>query len=136
LEHIPAAQEDRFVGNMAASLNEHGVIVLGMPSIQSQAYASPQSLAGHVNCKDGKGLKETIERFFHNVFIFSMNDEVVHTGFHAMAHYLIDAELAAAGFRKIGRNVKVHDRASLYGLENIALGDNVRIVFFDDTVAT
>jgi len=89
LEHIPAAQEDQFVGNMAASLREHGAIILGMPSLQSQAYASPPSRAGHVNCKDGKGLKETVQRFFHNVFIFSMNDEVVHTGFHAMAHYLI-----------------------------------------------
>ena len=89
LEHIPVALEDRFVGNMAGSLNEHGVIILGMPSLQSQAYASPPSKAGHVNCKDGPGLKETVERFFHNVFIFSMNDEVVHTGFHAMAHYLI-----------------------------------------------
>jgi hypothetical protein len=26
---------------------------------------------------------------FHNVFVFSMNDEVVHTGFHQMAHYVI-----------------------------------------------
>ena len=25
---------------------------------------------------------------FRNVFIFSMNDEVVHTGFYPMAHYL------------------------------------------------
>ena len=24
---------------------------------------------------------------FHNVFIFSMNDEVVHTGFAPMPHY-------------------------------------------------
>ena len=77
------------MGNMAASLSDHGVIILGMPSIQSQAYASPPSKAGHVNCKDAQGLKELAGRFFHNVFIFSMNDEVVHTGFHAMAHYLI-----------------------------------------------
>ena len=89
LEHIPAEQEHLFVGNMAASLHEQGVIILGMPSINSQAYASPPSKAGHVNCKDGRGLKETVGRFFHNVFIFSMNDEVVHTGFHSMAHYLI-----------------------------------------------
>jgi glycosyltransferase involved in cell wall biosynthesis len=30
-----------------------------------------------------------MERFFHNVFLFSMNDELVHTGFIPMAHYLI-----------------------------------------------
>jgi 2-polyprenyl-3-methyl-5-hydroxy-6-metoxy-1,4-benzoquinol methylase len=89
LEHIPAEKEDRFVGNIAASLGDHGVLVLGSPSIQSQAYASPPSKAGHVNCKDAKGLKELAERYFHNVFLFSMNDEVVHTGFYAMAHYLI-----------------------------------------------
>jgi hypothetical protein len=28
-------------------------------------------------------------KFFHHVFIFSMNDEVVHTGFYPMAHYLL-----------------------------------------------
>jgi hypothetical protein len=30
-----------------------------------------------------------MERYFHAVFLFSMNDEVVHTGFAPMAHYLI-----------------------------------------------
>ena len=29
-----------------------------------------------------------MSKFFHNVFIFSMNDEVIHTGFYPMAHYL------------------------------------------------
>jgi hypothetical protein len=41
-----------------------------------------------VNCKDAAGLKALMSRFFHNVFIFSMNDEVVHTGFYPMAHCL------------------------------------------------
>jgi len=27
-------------------------------------------------------------RHFHEAFIFSMNDEVVHTGFYPLAHYL------------------------------------------------
>ena len=30
-----------------------------------------------------------MQRHFHNVFLFSMNDEVVHTGFSPMAHYLL-----------------------------------------------
>jgi hypothetical protein len=29
-----------------------------------------------------------MEDYFHNVFVFSMNDEVVHTGYYPMAHYL------------------------------------------------
>jgi len=34
-------------------------------------------------------LKKTMEKHFANVFMFSMNDEVVHTGYHKMAHYLL-----------------------------------------------
>jgi hypothetical protein len=64
-------------------------MVLGMPSLESQAYASPQSKAGHVNCKSGKDFKGLMQRYFDQVFLFSMNDEVVHTGFYPMAHYLI-----------------------------------------------
>ncbi|MBL9138290.1 MAG: class I SAM-dependent methyltransferase [Verrucomicrobiales bacterium] len=88
LEHIQAADEDKFIGNMARSISTHGVCVIGTPSLESQAYASPGSKAGHVNCKTGTGLRELMSRHFRNVFLFSMNDEVVHTGFQKMAHYL------------------------------------------------
>ena len=89
LEHIPPAEEDRFIGNIAASLTPHGAVIVGSPSLQSQAYASSISKGAHVNCKDGAGLRQLMQRFFENVFIFSMNDEVVHTGFYPMAHYLL-----------------------------------------------
>lgn len=89
IEHINPLDELVFVGNMAASLGPHGLLILGCPSIQSQIYASPPSKEGHVNCKDGPGLRTLLGHFFHNVFLFSMNDEVVHTGFTPMAHYLI-----------------------------------------------
>ncbi len=88
LEHIEPDREEQFVSNIIRSLDEQGVLIVGIPSIQSQAYASPQSKAGHVNCKDARGLKDLLSRYFHHVFIFSMNDEVVHTGFYPMAHYL------------------------------------------------
>lgn len=32
-----------------------------------------------------------METYFHHVFMVSMNDEVVHTGFGAMAHYIFAA---------------------------------------------
>ena len=89
LEHIAPSDEDRFIANVASSLDDYGVAIFGMPSLESQAYASPGSKEGHVNCKSAPDLKETLERRFHNVFIFSMNDEVVHTGFHKMANYVI-----------------------------------------------
>ena len=88
LEHIRAPDEDRFIANLAASLVSPGVAIVGMPSLESQAYASPLSKEGHVNCKSAPDLKRLMLRHFHEAFIFSMNDEVVHTGFYALAHYL------------------------------------------------
>ena len=88
LEHIEPANEDRFFANAVASLAPHGAMVLGMPSLKSQVYASPNSKAGHVNCKSAPDFRATMERYFHSVFMFCMNDEVVHTGYHKMAHYL------------------------------------------------
>jgi len=88
LEHIGPGAEHRFLDNMKASLVADGVLIIGMPSIESQAYASPMSKEGHVNCKTMPDLKATMLRHFRNVFMFSMNDEVVHTGYHKMAHYL------------------------------------------------
>ncbi|MCE9605542.1 MAG: class I SAM-dependent methyltransferase [Planctomycetia bacterium] len=89
LEHIQPKDEDAFVGNAVNSLADHGSLIIGMPSLESQAYASPRSKAGHVNCKSAPDLKKLMQRFFHRVFMFSMNDEVVHTGFHPMAQYVI-----------------------------------------------
>jgi 2-polyprenyl-3-methyl-5-hydroxy-6-metoxy-1,4-benzoquinol methylase len=89
IEHIPADRETVFVGNIVRSLTREGVLILGSPSLESQAHASEPSKAGHVNCKSGQALRALMESFFHNVFLFSMNDEVVHTGFSPMAHYLI-----------------------------------------------
>ncbi|MDP3706014.1 MAG: methyltransferase domain-containing protein [Legionellaceae bacterium] len=89
LEHISTQHEDSFMKNIVASLSDQGVAIIGMPSLESQQYASPASIEGHINCKSGHDLKAFLEKYFHNVFLFSMNDEVVHTGFHKMAHYLI-----------------------------------------------
>lgn len=88
LEHIEPACEGIALANIAASLTPHGVCIIGMPSLESQVYASPQSKAGHVNCKTGLQLKGLAQRFFHNVFMFGMNDGTIYPGYH-MAHYLL-----------------------------------------------
>ncbi len=88
LEHIRPSDEDLFIRNALQSLKPNGSLIFGMPSLESQVYASPPSKAGHVNCKSAKDFKALMERYFHHVFLFSMNDEVLHTGFYAMSHYL------------------------------------------------
>ena len=89
LEHIEPSKERLFLKNAFGNLDPNGCAIIGLPSLESQPYASPQSKAGHINCKSAPDLKSLMSEFFHNVFIFSMNDEVVHTGFHKMANYVI-----------------------------------------------
>ena len=88
LEHVQQSDEDAFLKNTCLSLKSHGALIIGMPSLESQTYASEGSKIGHVNCKTGTDLRDLMKNYFHSVFMFSMNDEVVHTGFFPMAHYL------------------------------------------------
>jgi 2-polyprenyl-3-methyl-5-hydroxy-6-metoxy-1,4-benzoquinol methylase len=89
LEHIPATLQDSYLKNVLDCLSDEGVLILGMPSIESQEYASGKGNNGHINCQSGRDLRNTLKDYFHNVFLFSMNDEVVHTGFDKMAHYIL-----------------------------------------------
>jgi hypothetical protein len=88
LEHINEERENDYFRNVSSSIQPDGVFVCGMPSLESQKFASGGG-EGHVNCKTGDEFKRVCEGHFSNVFLFSMNDEVVHTGFNKMAHYLI-----------------------------------------------
>jgi 2-polyprenyl-3-methyl-5-hydroxy-6-metoxy-1,4-benzoquinol methylase len=88
IEHIPKESERKFMANIVASLESDAVCVIGTPNISAAAHASPASAAGHVNLKSAEGLKELMADDFQNVLIFSMNDELVHTGFYPMAHYI------------------------------------------------
>lgn len=88
-EHIPPDEEDAFIRNIRESMADTGVLILGIPSLESQQHAKPENKIGHVNCKSGDDFRRFLRQYFHNVFTFSMNDEVLHTGFYPMAHYLI-----------------------------------------------
>ena len=87
-EHIPPEHETTYIKNIIGSLQPHGLALIGTPSLESQTYASQVSKEGHVNCKSGLDLKALFARYFYHTFLFSMNDEVVHTGYHRMSQYL------------------------------------------------
>ena len=87
LEHVQPALEDIFLGNIARSLKLHGVCIIGMPSWESQPYASPISKAEHVNCKTEDELRKTMQRHFHCVYIFGMHDTTLTTAFGPMCQY-------------------------------------------------
>ena len=89
LEHIEKDLEQEFLKNILASIEDGGTLIVGMPSIESQQHASEISRMGHVNCKSGDDLRRLMEPFSRQVIMFSMNDEVVHTGYFPMSNYLL-----------------------------------------------
>lgn len=89
LEHIEKKNEEIYIQNLIKLLHKNGIILIGMPSLQSQIYASDLSKIGHVNCKDTTELKSFLKKYFQNVYIFGVNDEIVHTGFEKLRHYNI-----------------------------------------------
>ena len=88
IEHINKISEHIFFRNLSHSLKKNGVMIVGTPSLESQKYASVPSKIGHINCKSYYDLKKIMQKYFERVFMFSMNDEMIHTGYYGMSHYL------------------------------------------------
>ena len=88
IEHIEPPKEAAFVENIARCLSPDGVMITGTPNVTASAHASPRSQAQHINLKSMASLHDLMARYFENVFMFGMNDEVLHTGYAPMCHYI------------------------------------------------
>ena len=89
IEHVPPKQEIDFFRTLTGNLNDDGYCIIGTPNITASEHSSEPSKMGHVNLFSAERLRDTARQYFNNVFLFCMNDEVVHTGFYPMAHYLL-----------------------------------------------
>lgn len=88
VEHVEPAKEKTFMENIVHCLKPSGVLIIGTPNITASQYSTSRSKVQHINLKGVKELRELTERYFENVFMFGMNDEVIHTGYSAMCHYI------------------------------------------------
>ena len=88
IEHISKEREDDFFKTIVSNLAEDGFCVIGTPNQTASMHASAESRLGHINLYTAERFDATIRRYFRNVFLFGMNDEIVHTGFFPMCHYL------------------------------------------------
>ena len=89
IEHTLLKNEDTFMETVCNNLRQYGIAVLGTPNILAMKHSSPEVRDAHVNEYSAERLESLMDKYFHNVFMFSQNDEVIHTGFSPMAHYLI-----------------------------------------------
>ncbi len=88
-EHIHPDAQNKYFDTIAQNNTDTGYAVVGTPNITADQYASPMSKQGHINLFSGDRLKKALQRIYHNVFLFGINDEVVHTGYTPMCHYII-----------------------------------------------
>jgi 2-polyprenyl-3-methyl-5-hydroxy-6-metoxy-1,4-benzoquinol methylase len=100
IEHIYPEHAEHFFESIKHHLAPHGMAVIGTPSLISQTFASEISKRGHVNIYDPPRLYQEMSRHFDYVFLFSANDELVHTGYLPLAHYLI-----AVGCQKTNKSL-------------------------------
>jgi len=88
IEHIDPENEDKFMRRILKTLHPDAILITGTPNINASQYASSMSRALHINMKSADTLKKMTDEYCINVFTFSMSDEVIHTGFSPMAHYI------------------------------------------------
>ncbi len=87
IEHMDEVQAHRLLSKVSKRLLKNGMMVLGTPSVYSESFQSNFSKLSHVHCYDKEELIELVKGYFNRAICFSMNDEVVHTGFHKLAWY-------------------------------------------------
>ncbi|MDD7985729.1 methyltransferase domain-containing protein [Lentisphaera marina] len=87
IEHFTPEMGEAFVKQMTKHLKPGGMVIIGSPSLYSYQYQSRISQVSHIKCYDQQELRDLMEKYFGRVLPFSMNDEIVHTGYHKMAWY-------------------------------------------------
>ena len=76
-----------FLDTVCNNLHEQGIAVIGTPNERMHPYATDK--ISHINNYSQERLYAALSERFNNVFIFGMNDEVLHTGFYPMTCYIM-----------------------------------------------
>ena len=89
LEHIYPENEEKYMNTVIENLKDTGTFVVGTPSLETQQYSKENITGAHVNVYKGETFYKMLKRYFYNVYLFTQNDEIIHTGHLRMANYLI-----------------------------------------------
>jgi len=89
IEHIEKDREMEFLDSICNNLKDNGVAIIGTPSLSMYQYTSEKNKEAHINNYSQTRLYELLSKRFEHVFIFGMNDEVLHVGFYPMASYIM-----------------------------------------------
>ena len=86
IEHIYPHNEAAYIETAVKNLKTDGTFLVGTPNVEAQRFSKKEITGAHVNLFTAERLAESLQKHFHNVFMFSQNDEMIHTGYTPMAH--------------------------------------------------
>ncbi len=90
IEHFDKEQGDQILQYCCDCLKNQGrgtQLIIGTPSRHSQQYRAAHNQEHHLYEYDPDELQAICDKYFSRTFKFSMNDEVVHTGFSKLAWF-------------------------------------------------
>lgn len=88
IEHFSKKKGEKILKICKSILSKKGdVLMIGTPSKYSAKYRSSQSKKQHIYEYKPEELKNICEKHFDRVFQFSMNDEVINTGFSKLSWF-------------------------------------------------
>jgi len=87
IEHFYQNDGISIIKNYSKKLPIGGMFILGTPNKYSEQYRSKQSQNVHFYEYKPLELKEICDEYFSRTLLFSMNDEIVHTGFYNLAWF-------------------------------------------------
>lgn len=89
IEHIYPENVGAYMNTVMLNLKDNGVFIVGTPSAESQVYSKENVSGAHVNVYTGEQFEDMLKTYYNNVFMFTQNDEIIHTGHFRMANYLL-----------------------------------------------
>ena len=92
IEHIEKKEGIQFIKNCKKFLESQKdkkskMLIIGTPSYYSRKYRAKHNLQIHKYEYKPDELNEICKKFFTRTFMFTMNDELVHTGFNKLGWY-------------------------------------------------
>jgi 2-polyprenyl-3-methyl-5-hydroxy-6-metoxy-1,4-benzoquinol methylase len=89
IEHFTRTDGPSVINSLAGALKDYGTLIIGTPNVRSQEFASQRRKMSHPFEYDYETFRKLLSDSFHRVFIFSMTDEIVSTGFSQLAWYFM-----------------------------------------------
>lgn len=89
IEHFSLSNGEKIIKNSAQCLKNKkgGQLIIGTPSKFSNPYRAAHNKERHLHEYEPNELQKICSKYFSRTLQFSMNDEVVHTGFNKLAWF-------------------------------------------------